>query len=397
MINETLIKNGYDMIYLATCALHGRSPEPQAVSEMDLQAVYDLSVRHSMEAITCMALERYIADHAEEPISDRALVNEWKAAKAKAIRKIVLFDIEREKLTSFMEDKGIWYMPLKGVIYQHLYPKLGMRQITDNDILFDENYRKELRDYMVENGYQVYLYGKTNHDIYMKAPVYNFEMHVSLIPESRGDAWYNYYRSVKDRLIKDDDNEYGYHFSDEDFYIYGTAHAFKHFSTGGNGIRSLMDIYVCMSKCGDRLDRDYLDQELEQLNVKVFEDHVRPIAQKLFAPECILPNRIGGLFTEQEREVIAYCLSSGSFGTRKIHIGNQLNELSGKENITAGTKIKYLMRRIFPRLVVIKSYYPFCYKTKVLIPFAWLHRLFRGFVLKFKETWAEFKLLRNIK
>lgn len=44
-------------------------------------------------------------------------------------------------------------MPLKGVILKELYPKIGMRQMSDNDILFDETYRKDVVRFMKNKGY----------------------------------------------------------------------------------------------------------------------------------------------------------------------------------------------------------------------------------------------------
>lgn len=34
-------------------------------------------------------------------------------------------------------------MPLKGILLKEMYPKIGMLQMADNDILYDKQYRKE--------------------------------------------------------------------------------------------------------------------------------------------------------------------------------------------------------------------------------------------------------------
>ena len=49
---------------------------------------------------------------------------------------------------------------------------------------------------------------------------------------------------MKSRLIKDAGNNYGYHFSPEDFYMYMTAHEYKHYSSEGTLLRSLFDIFL---------------------------------------------------------------------------------------------------------------------------------------------------------
>ena len=96
-------------------------------------------------------------------------------------------------------------------------------------------------------------------------------MHNALFGEYHKSELFNYYRSVKDRLIKDPDNNFGYHFSANDLYIYITAHEYKHYSRGGTGIRSLLDTYVIWQKLGDELNEDYIKAECTKLDISEFE------------------------------------------------------------------------------------------------------------------------------
>ena len=75
-------------------------------------------------------------------------------------------------------------MPLKGVILKELYPKIGMRQMSDNDILFDETYRKDVVRFMKNKGYHLKSGINAHCDEWVKEPVYNFEMHLNLFVES---------------------------------------------------------------------------------------------------------------------------------------------------------------------------------------------------------------------
>lgn len=52
----------------------------------------------------------------------------------------------KERRYFLFEKAGIWYLPLKGVILKEMYPVYGIRQMADNDILFDFTYRKEVKD-----------------------------------------------------------------------------------------------------------------------------------------------------------------------------------------------------------------------------------------------------------
>lgn len=72
----------------------------------------------------------------------------------KAVRKVLLFDAERKKLCAWMDSEHIWYLPLKGIILKDYYPSVGMRQMSDNDILFDADAWERVEKHMISDGYK---------------------------------------------------------------------------------------------------------------------------------------------------------------------------------------------------------------------------------------------------
>ena len=157
-------KSGYDMLYLVRCGLNEVIPDKHRIEQMDMVHLYKMSKMHSLSALVGMTLES----------AGISIGDEWEQEKGKAIRKSILLDTEYKKISGFLEENGIWHMPLKGRILQAFYPKKGMRQMADTDILFDKAYRESVRDYMKEQGYEVEIYGRGIHDSYLKEPFYNF-------------------------------------------------------------------------------------------------------------------------------------------------------------------------------------------------------------------------------
>ena len=397
-ITKTAYKNGFDMIYLAACALQNVIPTDEAMEAMDFEQVYRLAKSQTMTAMTFYGLELW--EQSEHTVSPE-LWTKWKDARDKAIRKNLLFDIEREKLFSFMEKTGIWYMPLKGSIMKELYPKPGMRQMADNDILFDPAYRDRVYEYMTGRGYKTKFYSpktaidvlnearETVDDAYYKPPVYNYEMHMTLFAKSRNPKWVAYYENVKERLQKDEGNDYGYHFRDEDFYVYMISHADKHFHDGGHGLRNLIDICVYLSE-KPNLDRAYLERELEALELTEHEGIMRSLAEKLFGTGFLrLQEDMSGI-SEKEKEALDICLSSGTYGTEKRLVENQLKNLSGKETITGKERVKYLFRRVIPEKEVLRVRYPKLARKKYLLPLCVLIRIGESIIRSPKRLWKEF-------
>lgn len=391
MEKEKLVKNGFDMIYLSACALNSVAPSLETVEKMDLTEVYKLSARHSMQAVTYAALESLVSKNPEfkEKILPE-LFNEWKLKKSKSVRNLILFDEERNKLTAFFEENKIWYMHLKGIVMQNYYPKLGMRQMHDNDILFDATRREDVYNYMQNSGYEVVCYNKGYPDAYKKAPSTLFEMHHSLYTDSTDEVVFNeYYKDVKHRLLKDEGNSFGYHFSDEDYYIHNLTHTYKHFRTGGNGIRFLMDVYVYLKNKENSLDFNYIEEQLEILGIKDFENNIRTLSNRIFS-QSIAESADFGILSKNEREELLFYISAGTFGTINNYINFKVEQAkSGKKKGV----FKYIIRRFFPDMNYYKVNYPWCYKYKIFIPFVAIYRIFIRSIVNFKELKYEAKAL----
>ena len=192
-MSESHNRESYDaVVYLISCALGGVTPSEEYLANKDIGMICSLAVRHSVMALVAHSLEKI--GRAPAKAVER---------KNMAIRRVILFDVERERLLKIFESRGIRYLPLKGVLLKELYPSVGLREMADNDILFDEAYRAEVRDIMVESGYEVENYGRFNHDVYVKEPFFNFEMHVALFSSYEAKAFCDYYKDLfESRLIR---------------------------------------------------------------------------------------------------------------------------------------------------------------------------------------------------
>jgi len=366
MEKEQFRSNAMDMLYLTRCAVNGEVPDKKKISQIDLDCLFIVCQKHILTACVAYALETAgIRNH------------DFIQAKEKAIRKNILLDAERRKILNRLEQEHIWYMPLKGALLKDWYPKLGMRQMSDNDILCDKKYRARIKEIMLDMGFRCDHFESGNDDAYFKEPVCNFEMHSELFAVTHVSSLYKYYTAVKERLLKDENNAYGYHFSPEDFYIYITAHEYKHCTEGGTGVRTLLDTYIFMKKFDNILDWSYINAELEKLEITEFEQGNRRLAMKFFSGEKL---------TKEETERLDYYIFSGTYGSiqNKIDIALENN-----------SKSQYFFRRIFPTTDQLKTYWPFFYRHKWLLPVLWIYRPIRGLLFNTKKVKAEMKYLNK--
>ena len=282
-------------------------------------------------------------------------------------------------------------MTAQAALLKDWYPKFGMREMADNDILFDASKRKEVKAIFQGRGYTVKGYNKSNHDEYEKPPIYSFEMHIELYHKIY-DTFNEKYADVKQRLIPDAEVPYRFHFTPEDFYVFVIAHAYKHYSRSGTGIRTLADIYIMNQKLGGTLNWEYVDSELRGLGIFSYEHESRELARKIFGI-AELPTKAN--LSEAEQQMLAYYLGASTYGTIENRILNQMQKLQPDDGaFTARTKRKYLLSRIFPGREWCKAYAPTVYKYPALLPFFWVWRLIYKGITNRKKVTQEIKTIK---
>lgn len=359
-----------DLIYLVSCAVNETAPDAERVKTMDLDALYQEAARHSLRAITAYALE---AAGVRDP--------RFTHAKEHAALKNAQMDMEMDAVLAELEAAGIWYMPLKGILLQHLYPVYGMREMSDHDILIDKSRAGDVTSIMEKLGFYTESVDEYAHDLYRKEPVCNFEMHRTLFylnPENPSESAL-YYQNVKERLIKEEGKQYGYHFTPEDLYVYLTAHEYKHYDDKGTGLRSLLDIYVYLKKTP--LDMDYVAAEMEKLGIADFETANRGLALRLFSQEAL---------TGADKDLLENrFLPSGVYGSQAQKIKNKI----AKE----GGRWKYFLARLTPPYEKMLPKYPFLEKLPFLYPFCCLHRLIYKFFTSHKKFIMQVKAVLGMK
>ncbi len=158
-----------DLVYLLFCAVNDITPDTARVQAIDLDKLYQCAKLHTLRASICIVLERAGIEN-----------KDFHQAYKKAVRKNVYFDIERSAILCEFERQCIWYMPLKGSVLKEIYPENGMREMADNDILYDAAKQAKVKKIMLSMGYIAKSVGKSHHDLYTKPPVLNFEFHTYL-------------------------------------------------------------------------------------------------------------------------------------------------------------------------------------------------------------------------
>ena len=358
-----------DFIKLLSLYLNKKEDPDFCIDKEELSFFLQLSKFHSLSAILYLAIKT-VKVNVEEDI-----LNKLEQQYLLNIRKASAFEQERKELYKYLNEEDIDYLPLKGIVISKYYLDPYSREFADNDILFNKGDEK-IKEFFIKRGYTVEYYRKSNHDVYLKKPFYNFEMHRSLFGET-GDnkKVVEYFKNYLDKapILKDKEH----YLTNEDFYIYFTAHTYKHFHVSGCGIRTLIDYYLFLKN--NTLDFAYINQEMAKIDLLDFSNRISSLSSKLFSEQKL---------DENEEEMLLFIASSGTYGTLENSVAKGVKEKG---------KFGYFMQRVFPPYSFYKTAYPWAYKTVILIPVAWLCRFFRVLFKNPKRAKRELKMISKQK
>ena len=205
------------LIYLLSCALNETEPQMQ---EVDYSALLSLARKHQIYNIIFPLIQ-------DDPNMPDEYKTKFRNYNLSEISRMLIINNERNEIFERLDEKGIKYMPLKGLILKNYYPLESMRQMSDNDILFDDTHRDEVALFMKELGYKAIATGE-NSDDYHKPPYCTFEFHRTLF--FKETDFCPEFNNLWENAVADDEHKYMYHMGLDDVYIYSVCHMYKHFS-----------------------------------------------------------------------------------------------------------------------------------------------------------------------
>lgn len=315
-----------------------------------LGRVYILAKKHDLAHMPSQVL-------AQAGVPDNKLL---KNAAFMAVQRYVQLEYELNQICDTLEQAQIPFIPLKGAVIRNFYPEPWMRTSCDIDILVREEDLEAAAQALVKQLDYTTDYKKKYHDMWLFAPNgTHLELHFSIletmenIDQLLGRVW-EFAQPV---------TQYRYQLSHDFLAFHLLAHMSYHFSGGGCGIRSLLDIFLLRRQ--NVYDETVVRGYLAQCGLEKFYDSILTLIAVWFAGAEPTP------LTEQMEQ---FLLMGGAYGTKKQNIIiNQQRK---------GGKMGYLLRRIFMPYRELKFRYRVLEKWPILYPFMviwrWIELLFGG-------------------
>lgn len=371
-------KKSIYLIHLLSCALKGLKPceKPYDISYKEL---LQLAEFHSVANLAYYAIEKL------EDKPEAKLLKEWSEIRDMGVVKSFTQLTERDQIIDALTREQISVLPLKGCLMKEMYPQVDMRMMADLDMLIHFEDGLKAKNIMESLGYQVELFQTTNHDIYIKPPVMEVELHTQMVHKK--SDYFNYYEYIWEKVSAKTGNPYLYEFGWDDYYIFLITHFAKHYYVGGSGIRSIMDIYIFLNIHKDNLNEKYLEKELKTLNLWEFKEEVESIAQKWF------DGSIQDIKLDTTGE---YIIKSGTYGTVDLTIQNDILKINKEGKSLKKAKITYFLRRAFMNKDSMKKKYNILIKLPFLMPVFWVYRLIYALIKKRKRVKLELRRIIEV-
>ena len=274
---------------------------------------------------------------------------------------------------------GLKPMVVKGIVCRHLYPKPEFRFSADEDLLILPNEAEAYDKVLSSLGFRKQEDFRENsyETSYFTDDGLHIELHTSLF--STKTEYFNRYNEVmKDAFDKavciQVGNESLYTLCPTDHFVFLLLHTLKHFINGGVGIRQICDIMLFVRQYAEEIDFKTACDRLTYTKADRFSAGVFAIGGKYlgFEKEADLYNSAKGNSLTECDDLLSDILCAGVYGgatmVRRHSAQMTWDAVHGKK--------KRLLHRLFPPLKELDTRFDYARKAPVLLPVAWIHRLF---------------------
>ena len=336
--------------------------------QVDWQALYDLAQSHNVTGIVGRILADLPADH--RPPAPFA------SAFRQAVGQTLMTYEQRTAAVQVMEQTlqraSIPYLAIKGACTAAAYPDPPLRTSGDTDLVLTPENQQKAVQVLEQRGFAKKV---THEDVVMLTlRGFEFELHTKLESINDGSRVLLADPFLPEVAYPTGANTYALQPA---YAVYYTVlHVLHHIKTGGAGVRMLLDTDLLLRRQPD-LAPVVLDLAARSGLERSF-GCILSLCRAWFGTpiSCDLPT----LDSDTVEKFAAVILGGGVFGHGN---GNTGAVFLARQQAAGGSKKPFartgaLFRYCFPKRAYMAYQFPYLDKRPWLLPFAYLHRFFRG-------------------
>ncbi len=271
-------------------------------------------------------------------------------------------------------NKKIKHLIIKGAVLKYYYPAPELRSSGDTDIVVDAQDYNSAIETLKNAGFTIEL--KQRDVSVLKYGKETFEIH------NNSDVNIKYFDNWQ--TIAKTNNSYTYQFNDTNHLLYIVSHIIKHIKVGGIGIRMIADIDVLAEK-GNINYREFYKKATE-LGVLTQTKMLIAFSKKLLDSKTVSDYDFDNDL-DLYNKLCQFVIDNKTYG-----IENSIGVVRLQKHIKPGKKpsifvsIKAFLSLFVVPKEVLQNQYEFCAKYPVLLPIAYICKIFCAAVLRKNTT-----------
>ena len=274
-----------------------------------------------------------------------------------------------------LQEAGLRYALLKGLICRELYAQPDLRTSGDEDVLIDPADRPRCHQVLQNCGLVLAMDGDTVTHWQDPATGLHIELHSQLL--DRDDPAQ---ARLNDAMMQQLDHTVAapvsggtvQTFAPTWHFVFLVCHALKHFLAGGVGVRTLCDIVSFAQQYQGQIDIPAAAEWLESILGRVFLDQIFAVGQRWLGFD---PQAAGWCYSAlpDPGDLLEDCLEAGIYGQSSMSRRHSA-ELVLHARSTGKTRVG-LRSALFPARKSLLRRYPELERWPVLLPVCWCRRL----------------------
>ena len=279
--------------------------------------------------------------------------------------------------------KGLKILVFKGIILRELYPIPDERISGDEDLLIKKEDLKKAEEILKSKDMDRILSQEEEEDVYhyfCKKTGLHLELHTGLFGNSS-----EIYKKMEKTFqgVFDDSEKVIINnvtintFSLDKHFLYVICHAMKHFVSSGIGIRQICDIVMYINKYYDKINWNYIWQEVSNFGYEtLFVNFLQIGIDYLGLDEkkiTYVKNK--NKYYINTKNLLEDIIDGGIYGASNQSRLNAANMSLDAFNNGANSKINSNLAAIFPKADNLKKRYKYLENHPFLLPIAWISRI----------------------
>lgn len=347
--------------FIQILADHLNGRETKCNDVLDWNILHDYARKHQVSGIVYTQAKDYMPAEA---------LNVFRQETIATIYNATIRDNDLATVTKALNENHIPYFIIKGPAVAVLFPNPKLRSMGDIDLVVHPEDREKCHNIIINSGYKCvskqddreWQYYKNNMELELHDRlVYDEAVNEKGQDEFFNDCW---------KYVHEGQLDWSFHLL---FLIF---HLRKHFMNSGVGFRMFMDLAVVAAKAN--IDWDTLTNNLKKTGMLEFTKKCYGfIGRWLYIYGPLIDQIDEDFFEEASQKVF----TDGVFGFDNSE--NKTNISVNKVRNSKYPKLSLLLLSVeecFPswKLLSGTSTYKYLRDNKLLLPIAWIHRLYRN-------------------